>query len=197
MTVETFLTLILLASSAAFTPGPNNALVAASGANFGYRRSLPHVSGIALGFPVLIFIVGFFLAELFQRSDLLREVLRWGGAALLLWLAWKVAMTGGLGGKEGRARPFTFVEAAAFQWVNPKAWAMAIAITAQFVAPEAPLRSALTVAAVFIGVGFASASSWALAGTALQRWAHTPARKRGVNVAMGLLIAACVVMLMQ
>lgn len=195
MTIETLLTLTLLAASAAFTPGPNNALVAASGANFGYRRSLPHVLGIAFGFPLLIFIVGFFLAELFRHSETLREALRWGGAALLLWLAWKVARTGGLGGSEGRPRPFSFVEAAAFQWVNPKAWAMAIAITAQFVQPSAPLYSALIVAAVFVAVGYASASTWALAGSSIRRWAHTAERKRAVNITMGVLIASCVVLL--
>lgn len=197
MTTETFLTLLLLASSAAFTPGPNNALVAASGANFGYRRSLPHVLGIALGFPILIFIAGFFLGEIFQRSDLLRDVLRWGGAAILLWLAWKVATTGGLGGSQSRPRPFTFVEAAAFQWINPKAWTMAIAITAQFVTPQAPFASALTVAVVFIGVGLVSASTWAIAGTAIRRAADTPEKQRAVNIVMGLLLAGCVVLLLR
>lgn len=196
MPIETFLTLVLLAAASAFTPGPNNALVAASGANFGYRRSLPHVLGIGLGFPVMVFVVGFFLAELFRHSDLLREGLRWGGAALLLWLAWKVGTSGGLGGADGRPRPFTFWEAAAFQWINPKAWAMAVAITAQFVTAEAPLASALVVAATFVAVGVTSASTWALAGSAIRRIAHTPARKRAVNVVMGLLLAGCVVLLL-
>lgn len=197
MTAETLLTLVVLAASAAFTPGPNNALVAASGANFGYRRTLPHVLGIALGFPLLIFVAGFFLGEVFQRSEILRQALRWGGAALLLWLAWKVATTGGLGGKQDRPRPFTFTEAAAFQWINPKAWTMAVAITAQFVTPEAPLVSALTVAAVFIAVGFASASVWTVAGTAIRRAADTPARQRAVNIVMGALLAGCVVLLLR
>lgn len=195
MTTETLLTLIALAASGAFTPGPNNALVAASGARFGYRRSLPHVLGIALGFPLLVFIVGFFLAELFRHSPLLQQVLRWGGAALLLWLAWKVATTGSLGGTQARPRPFTFLEAAAFQWINPKAWAMAIAITAQFVTTTAPLLSALIVAGVYIAIGFGSASTWALAGTAIGRWAATEARQRALNLVMGGLIAACVLLL--
>lgn len=196
MPTDTFLTLLLLAGSAAFTPGPNNALVAASGANFGYRRSLPHILGISFGFPVMIFIVGFFLAEIFRHSDLLREMLRWVGVVILLWLAWKVANTGGLGGAEGRPRPFSFVEAAAFQWINPKGWAMAIAITSQFVSVEAPLASAAIVAAIFIVAGLASASTWALAGTAIRRVANTPARKRAVNMAMGALIAGCVLLLL-
>jgi threonine/homoserine/homoserine lactone efflux protein len=195
MSADTFLTLVLLAAASAFTPGPNNALVAASGANFGYRRSLPHVLGIAIGFPLMVFIVGFFLAELFRHSEILRAGLRWGGAAVLLWLAWKVASSGGLGGANGRPRPFTFLEAAAFQWINPKAWAMAIAITAQFVTAAAPLASALIVAGTFVAVGITSASTWALAGSGIRRIAHTPGRKRAVNIVMGLLLAGCVVLL--
>ena len=192
---ETLIALVTLAFTAAWTPGPNNALVATSGANFGFLRSLPHVLGITLGFPLMIFIVGLFLGELFQQAPILREILRWGGAALLLYIAWKIAFSGGLGSKEGRGRPFTFVEAAAFQWVNPKGWAMAIAVTSQFVTPENPIKTALMVSAVFTLAGLTSASSWALAGRALTRWINTDNRLRWFNITMAVLIAATVVLL--
>ena len=95
------LTLVFLAASSAFTPGPNNALVAASGVNFGYRRTLPHILGIALGFSVMIFIIGLFLGPLFQQSNVLREVLRWAGVLLLLYVAYKIATAGGLTDSSG------------------------------------------------------------------------------------------------
>lgn len=192
MTQDTLLALTVLALAMVWTPGPNNALVAASGANFGFRRSLPHVLGIAFGFALMIFVVGFFLGELFQASALLREGLRWGGAALLLWLAWKVATSGGISFGRGEPRPFTLVEAMAFQWINPKAWAMAIAISGQFILAEAPLVSAAIVGTVFVLAGLTSASGWAWAGQALSRWLATPARLRLFNVAMAGLIVASV-----
>lgn len=189
MTPELLLALLVLAFAASWTPGPNNALVAASGANFGLRRSMPHVLGIGLGFPVMTFIVGLVLGEAFQQSALLREGLRWGGAALLLWVAWKIATTGGLGARPETARPFTFIEAAAFQWINPKGWVMAIAVTAQFIRPEAPYVSAVWIALVFVLAGVSSSLAWAGAGQAMRRWLSSPARMRGFNIAMGSLIA--------
>ena len=195
MPTDSLITLTILAATAAFTPGPNNALVASSGVNFGYRRSLPHIMGIAFGFSAMIFIVGLFLGELFQRSLLLREILRWTGVALLLFVAWKLARSGGIGSKSGTPRPFKFVEAAAFQWVNPKGWAMAIAITAQFASDTASVQTALIVALIFIVVGLTSASAWALLGQSLRRWLDSPRRLSLFNHTMAVLIAACVVML--
>ncbi len=87
MDMQTFIALIGLALATLFTPGPNNTMLAASGASFGLRRTLPHGLGVALGFPVMLLTVGLLLAELFRSSDILRETLRWGGAALLLWMA--------------------------------------------------------------------------------------------------------------
>ncbi|MFC7702680.1 LysE family translocator [Plastorhodobacter daqingensis] len=195
MPPDMLLSLFTIAMASAWTPGPNNALVAASGVNFGLRRSLPHVAGIALGFSFMILMVGFFLGELFRQSLMLREALRWGGAALLLWVSWKIATAGGLGAGGGRARPFTFTEAAAFQWINPKAWVMALAISAQFVRAEAPMVSALWVALVFIAAGFTSAFGWAAAGLALRRWLGDPLRLRIFNITMGATIALGVVWL--
>lgn len=195
MAAESLITLIILSITAAFTPGPNNALVASSGVNFGYRRSLPHILGISFGFAGMIFIVGLFLGELFVRSVLLRETLRWAGVVLLLYVAWKLAHSGGIGSKSGTPRPFRFVEAAAFQWVNPKGWAMAIAITAQFAGGETPVWTAAIVALVFVLTGLTSASAWALLGQWLRRWLNSDRRVRAFNYAMAVLIAACVVLL--
>lgn len=195
MPTDSLITLTILAAAASFTPGPNNALVASSGVNFGYRRSLPHILGIAFGFAAMIFVVGLFLGELFQRSLLLREALRWAGVALLLFVACKLARSGGIGSKSGNPRPFRFVEAAAFQWVNPKGWAVAIAITAQFASDTATIRTAIIVALIFIFAGLTSASAWALLGQSLRRWLNSPSRVSLFNHTMAVLIAACAVLL--
>lgn len=195
MELDSLITLTILAMTAAFTPGPNNALVASSGVNFGYRRTLPHILGIAFGFAAMIFIVGLFLGEIFQRSPLFREILRWAGVALLFYVAWKIAQSGGLGSKTGTPRPFRFVEAAGFQWVNPKGWAMAIAITAQFAGEAAPVQTALLISFVFVFAGLSSASAWALLGQSLRRWLNTERRVSVFNYVMAVMIAACVVLL--
>lgn len=192
MPAELLLSLVALAFAASCTPGPNNALVAASGANFGLRRSLPHVLGIALGFPVMVFVVGLALGELFAASPTFRAMLRWGGAALLLWVAWQIARSGGLGRPEA-ARPFTFVEAAAFQWINPKGWVMALAVSSQFIQPERPYATASMVATVFVAAGLTSSLAWAGLGQGLRRFLAVPVRLRAFNISMAALIALGVV----
>ena len=194
MPIDVFLNLIALSIAAAWTPGPNNALVAASGALFGLRQTWPHILGIAFGYPAMVFIVGLGLGEVFQASAALREILRWAGAGLLLWVAWKVASSGGLSLGRSEPQPFTFIEAAAFQWVNPKGWAMAIAVTAQYITPAAPLVTASIVAAVFIAAGIGSTLTWAIAGRQITR-TLTEAGMRRFNIVMRALIAACVVLL--
>ena len=195
MGFDSIITLCILSFTAAFTPGPNNALVAASGANFGFLRIIPHVFGISLGFPVMIFIVGLFLGELFQSSLLLRELLRWIGVSLLVYVAYKIAIAGGLGSSSEASRPFRFHEAALFQWVNPKGWSMAIAITSQFATPNAPMQTAAIIAAVFMFFGLTSASTWAVLGVSLQRFLETEERLKWFNRVMAMLIAGCVVFL--
>ncbi|MGB1731265.1 MAG: LysE family translocator [Paracoccaceae bacterium] len=139
MKFEYFIALCILSFTAAFTPGPNNALVPASGANFGFRRTLPHVLGISLGFPVMIFIVGLFLGQLFQSSLFLREALRWIGVGLLLYVAYKIATAGGLGSSTGERRPFRFHEAALFNGLNPRGgrWRLRLHRNSQPLMPHA------------------------------------------------------------
>ncbi|MFV0335388.1 MAG: LysE family translocator [Tropicimonas sp.] len=192
MTFDTLLTLLVLVAVSLFTPGPNNALLANSGATFGLRRSWPHILGVAMGFPLMIMLVGFFLGEAFQSSALLRETLRWLGAAIMLWLAWKIASSGGMSGTGAKARPFTFLQAVAFQWVNPKGWALCIGITAQFLRPEAPVSSALIIGAACLAVGLCSATTWALIGRAITRWLTEAHHLRRFNIAMAAIIVICV-----
>ena len=189
--------LVTLAVATTFTPGPNNAMLSASGATFGLRRTIPHAQGVTWGFPLMVFAVALGLGEAFRESAVLRETLRWGGAALMLWLAWRIATAEPPGRGKGRSRPLSFVEAAGFQWINPKAWMMSLAVTSQFVDGSDSLRDAAVAAAVFAGVGFFSSHGWAAFGAALGRWLGEGMRLRVFNAAMGAMIVAGVAALLM
>ncbi|MFZ1727087.1 MAG: LysE family translocator [Albidovulum sp.] len=195
MTAEIFLALVALAVATLFTPGPNNMMLATSGANFGFRPSVPHLLGVALGFPLMLLTVGLVLGGLFQASPILREGLRYGGALLLLWIAWKIATSGGIGSKSGTAQPMRFLAAAGFQWINPKAWSMAVAATSQFVIPDSPFGTAGLVAGTFLTLGLVSATTWTLAGQAIARWLTTARRLHIFNLVMAALIVASTIQL--
>jgi threonine/homoserine/homoserine lactone efflux protein len=197
MTYETFLALTALALATLFTPGPNNAMLAASGARFGFRRTIPHGLGVAIGFPAMVLIVGLLLGELFKASALLREGLRWGGAALLLWIAWKTAVAEGPTETAADSQPMTFLGASAFQWVNPKGWSMAVAATSQFIAPEDPFLTAAIVAATFLFFGLGSSATWVGLGQAISGWLTTDARRRTFNLIMAGLIVLSIVELVR
>ena len=197
MPLETLPALIALAIATLFTPGPNNAMLAASGANFGFRRTIPHLLGVGTGFPLMLLIVGLVLGGLFQTSAILRETLRWGGAMLLLWIAWRIANSGGVGSKSADARPMRFVEAVGFQWINPKAWSMAVAATSQFILPTAPVITAMVVAVMFMTFGLCSAATWTYAGQAIARWLTTAKRLRIFNLIMAGLIVLSIVEILR
>ncbi len=197
MPLEQLLALAGILAAACWSPGPNNAMLAASGATFGFRRSLPHVQGVAWGFPLMLFAVALGLGETFQRWPVLHEVLRYAGAALLLWVAWRIATAAGPEGEAAGARPFTFWQAAGFQWINPKAWVMCVSVAAQFVSGADVVAEALICAVVAGLVGLTSAAGWAAFGAMIARWLATPARVRVFNGAMAALIALGVVWLLR
>ncbi|TVQ56655.1 MAG: LysE family translocator [Rhodobacteraceae bacterium] len=189
MSLDAVLALAALALASTWTPGPNNIMLANSGATFGWRATWPHAFGVALGFPLMVFVLALGLGELFREHAALREGLRWAGAALLVWLGWRIGAAG-RAQAQGRARPFTFAEAAAFQWINPKAWAMAVSIPAAFVTGAAPIREALVCAGVFAASGLGSAHGWAAFGAAIRRLLATGRRLIAFNAVMGLMVAA-------
>lgn len=193
---ETLLSFILFALSATLTPGPNNVMLLASGANFGLRATGPHVAGVSIGFPVMVVAVGLGLGAVFEQFPLLHEVLRWAGGAYLLWLAWKIATAAGMGETERRGKPFTFLQAAGFQWVNPKAWIMAISAFAVYSAPEAdPLSQALLFGAVFCIIAFPSCGIWAAFGSFIGRILKSTRALRLFNGTMAALLVASVLLL--
>ena len=126
MTHELLIALLGFAFVTSVTPGPNNMMLLASGVNFGFRRTVPHMLGISIGHSLMVFLVGLGLAGVFKAWPPALVMLKVASVAYMLWLAWKIAHAGAPGEGTARARPFSFLQAAAFQWVNPKAWAMAL-----------------------------------------------------------------------
>ncbi len=182
--------LALFALVSSITPGPNNVMLASSGLNFGFRRSVPHLLGVNLGFTLMIFLVGIGLGSVFQQTPALYTVLKYAGAAYLLYLAWKIANSGPLDEGEARGKPFTFLQAAAFQWVNPKAWVMAVGVVATYT-PQNGFFANLVIATLVCGVvNLPSIGIWVTFGTALRRVLHRPAAIRAFNVGMALLLVA-------
>jgi len=174
------------------TPGPNNILVTASGVAFGYRRTLPHLLGISLGCAFQAALVCLGLGSLFEQVPTIQDWLRWIGAAYMIYLAWRLLRAGPVDGEGASgARPITFFEAAAFQFLNPKAWVMVITIASVFLPRElGPVPGSLYVATMMAVVNFPSVSVWALFGSAMRRLLSDPRWLRAFN---WILAAALVV----
>jgi threonine/homoserine/homoserine lactone efflux protein len=191
MSYDTLLALLIYAFVTSITPGPNNLMLLASGVNFGFKRSIPHMLGIGIGFVVLLLAVGVGLGAILTAFPAMHMALKVAGGAYLLYLAWKIAMSRSMDGKgEQNAQPLTFLDAAAFQWVNPKAWVMAVTAMAVYTAPASPFLSVLLVATAFGIVNLPSVSVWAGFGTALRGFLADPVRLKWFNIVMGLMLAA-------
>lgn len=171
------------------TPGPNNLMLMASGANFGFLRTIPHMLGIALGFTLMVFLVGLGLAQVFDAYPILHTILKILSVVYMGWLAWKIANSAPPKEGETTGTPMTFLQAAAFQWVNPKAWAMALtAVTVYSLGSS--LFAIAAVAATFGMVNGPSIGTWTIIGQQLRRILTNPARLRAFNWLMAALLIA-------
>lgn len=190
MTADTLLALTAFAFVSSITPGPNNMMLLASGVNFGFRRTIPHMLGISAGFTSLLAGTGAGLGALLTAFPAAHMALKFTGAAYLLWLAWKIGTARSLGSGNAPAKPLTVLQASAFQWVNVKAWVMAVTAVAVYTSPQQPLLSTGIVVAVFAAVNLPCISSWAAFGQALRGFLADPVRLKWFNIAMGLALAA-------
>ncbi|MEZ2219190.1 LysE family translocator [Rhizobium sp. RCC_161_2] len=188
MALDTFLALLLFAFTTSITPGPNNMMLFASGVNFGFRRTIPHMLGIGVGFFVLLLGVGLGLGALLHTVPLLYTALKFAGGVYLVWIAWKIATSRSIAEKESGAQPMSFLSAAAFQWVNPKAWVMAVTAMATYTNPELYLISVVIVGLAFAAVNVPSVSTWAGFGSALRDWLSDPVRLKWFNITMAVLL---------
>ncbi len=191
MSVEALAALAVYAFVTSVTPGPSNFMLLASGANFGFTRTLPQLLGITIGFTTLLLGVGLGLGTLLAAFPALHLALKLAGGVYLLALAWRIGNSRSLGGAgKAAGRPITVLESAAFQWINPKAWAVAVTVMAVHASPDTPFRSAAWVALGFAVVNLPSISAWAGFGVALRRFLADPSRLKWFNIAMGVLLAA-------
>ncbi|MCM5705108.1 LysE family translocator [Larsenimonas salina] len=186
--------LLLFAVSMTGTPGPNNVMLTASGARFGYKRTLPHILGIMAGGFSLFVALALGFGALFEQVPELQAILKWVGAAYLLYLALKIATAPPPALEHAdTARPQSFWQAFAFQYVNPKVWVMGMALMATFLPHEGALwLNAISIALLMELVAFPCISMWAGFGMAISRFLTTPTQWRVFNGVMGLMTAACV-----
>lgn len=190
MTPELLLAYVLFCFATAGTPGPNNMMLLASGANFGFRRTVLHILGISCGLGFMVLCMGFGLGGVFKAFPVLHEILRWVGAGYMLWLAWKIGTSDKVSDRQAASRPMTFLQAAAFQWVNPKAWAMALGAVTTY-APEGGSWTIVPLlAGTFMLVGAPCSAAWAGFGRGLRPFLDRPAILRTFNVTMALLLVA-------
>lgn len=196
MPADLLLALAAFAFVTSVTPGPNNMMLMASGVNFGFRRTIPHMLGVALGFVLMVVLVGLGIGQVLQAEPRIYAALKIVGLIYMLWLAWKIANSGPLGGgaAQGEAgRPFSFVQAALFQWVNPKAWAMAITATTAYTDSANYFFSLILLAVVFGIINFPSVGIWTLFGVGLRKFMQDPVKVRVFNVVMALLLVASMI----
>ncbi len=191
MSHDTFLALVLFAFVSSMTPGPNNAMLMASGVNFGLRRTIPHMLGVHVGFFLLMVSVALGLHGILLAAPLLYDVIRWTGAAYLLYLAWRIGTTRASpsNGESTAASPLTFFQATMFQAVNPKAWIVVATAMTTYSTTSDQLGDGTRIIAVMMVFTTISVTTWTMAGVALRRILTNPTALRVFNVTMGLALA--------
>jgi threonine/homoserine/homoserine lactone efflux protein len=185
--------LITFAVATSVTPGPNNIMLTASGANFGFRRTVPHMLGIVIGFTIMVAAIGLGLSQIFERFPVIHQLLRYGGAAYLLYLAYRIAMAAPAtpGAAQPVGRPLGFLQAALFQWVNPKSWMMAVGAISTYTTVGGDLMlESVMIALIFGAIGLPAVALWAALGVAIGRLLQTRWALRAFNIAMALLLVA-------
>ncbi|MFC3613748.1 LysE family translocator [Lutimaribacter marinistellae] len=188
MSLDLLLALALFAFVSSITPGPNNLMLMASGANYGFRRTIPHMLGIGIGFTVMILLVGTGLIRIFDTWPASYTALKAASVLYLLYLAWKIATAAPTTGK-ATGQPMSFLQAAAFQWVNPKAWAMALTAISAYT-PDRSIWAIGLVALIFGAINLPSVSTWTVLGQQMARLLKDPRRLAAFNWTMAALLIA-------
>ena len=180
--------------SMGITPGPNNILVASSGVNFGFKATVPHILGITVGYPLMLLIVGIGLAKIFIAVPLFHVILKYLSIAYLLYLAAHLALASALGEARRTPKPMTFLQAAAFQWVNGKGWVVALsAVTTYTVVNSTLPLQIVALSGIALVITVASVCIWAFFGSVLRQFLHTERRRRLFNYSMAALLVASII----
>jgi threonine/homoserine/homoserine lactone efflux protein len=193
MRLDVFLALLLFSVVAGATPGPNNMMLMASGVNFGVRRSLPHLVGVVLGFALMTALVGLGLDAIFRAAPWALPAMRWAGAAYLLWLAWRIANAGAVKDGARGGSPLGVLAAAAFQWINPKGWVMAVSALTTYAVSQNYTTSVIVVAVTFMLTALPCAGVWLVFGAGMRRFLADPRHARWFNGMMAALLVASIV----
>lgn len=188
--MELYIAILVFAVSSTVTPGPNNIMILTSGLNFGIRRSMPHLLGICIGFPLMVAAVGLGFGSLFESFPVLHEIIKVLGVTYLLYLAFAVATSAPSSlDADSDKKPFSFLQAAAFQWVNPKAWVMATGAVAAYTTQDAGmLMQVAFISLAFFIAAFPCVGIWLLGGSAMKRLFTQPSYQRAFNMLMALLL---------
>src|SRR5881394_2477774 len=175
-----------------FTPGPNNIMLLSSGLTYGFRRTIPHIAGITVGFAFMVGAVGLGLGTVFIAYPILQTILKYAGVAYLIYLAAHIAMSEPPSAEQDDAggRPMTFWAAAMFQWVNAKGWVMVIGTITAYAAIASFPWNILIQTAISLAMGAVSTVVWALFGTALRPILTSPGAVRAFNIVMAILLLA-------
>ena len=190
---ELFISFVVFGVIAAVTPGPNNVMLTTTGLNFGVRRGVPHLLGICIGFPVMLALIGLGFGTLFEHYPILHEIIKIVGIVYLFYLAWRIAMTRGGVERIERSKPINFWQAAAFQWVNPKAWIMGSSALAAYTSLDNNFFVQVAIiCGTFFFITFPCAGAWLVFGASLQRLLRDPRHLRIFNIAMALLLVASI-----
>jgi threonine/homoserine/homoserine lactone efflux protein len=191
MTQPLLIAFVLFATVMLFTPGPNNIMLLSSGLTYGFRRTLPHVAGIAIGFSFMVAAMGLGFGAVFVAYPMLQTVLKYAGVAYLIWLAAAIAMSGPVTpGQDNQRGPMTFQGAALFQWVNVKGWVIAIGTITAYAAIGSFPWNILIQAGLILFLGTLSSLSWALFGSSLRPLLTSPRAVRAFNIVMAVLLLA-------
>jgi threonine/homoserine/homoserine lactone efflux protein len=191
--MELFWALVFFAFATSITPGPNNIMIMSSGVNYGVQKSLPHVAGVQIGFLLMLLAIGLGAGVILQQQPMLHQFIKLIGSAYLLYLAWKIASAEPVHINTGNSKPFSFIQAVLFQWVNAKTWVMITGAIAAFTSLQGLYWQQLAlIAVVFLLVGIPCSCSWLLFGAALKRLLTAPEHRRCFNRIMGSLLALSV-----
>lgn len=191
MSHSLFVAFLMFALVMFFTPGPNNIMVLSSGLTYGFRRTIPHIAGITVGFAFMVAAVGFGLGTVFIAFPALQTILKYVGAAYLIYLAWQIGTAEPEAPEQDNSRgPMTFWGAALFQWVNAKGWVMVIGTITAYAAIAAFPWNILIQTAVSLAMGTVSTVAWTLFGTALRPILTSPRAVRAFNIVMAILLLA-------
>jgi threonine/homoserine/homoserine lactone efflux protein len=195
--MDLFLAVLFFAFSTTITPGPNNVMIMSSGVNYGIKQSVPHWLGICIGFPLMVLLVGLGFGVIFDRYPHLHQLIKILGTAYLIWLAWRIASARPETIATGKSKPFSFLQAALFQWVNGKAWVMASGAVAAFTSVTGVYwYQVVMITLAFLLMAFPCVGIWLVFGAGLKKVLTKPLFQRIFNMFMGFILLLSVVPVM-